>query len=872
MTLTVLNTFAPTYVSTAGGTNMVNVGSGTVQGITNPLYIESATPATTIDVNDGTDATARVATLGDSTLGNQGIWGTIGGLAPATIFYPSSDLSAFNVTTGSAGGTVDVLNTFASTDLNRAGGSDTVNVGLGKVGQVGSPLYITGATSQTTLNINDGSDTATHTVVLSAYTPANDTSAWGLVSGLAAGTINYRYAAVHSVTVTAGTGADIVNILATGGPATYVTSESVDWVNVELGNVLGIAGPLYIENAQSLTSLAILDGSDTLARTVTLNSFTYTDGTAFGSITGLTQAPINYRYANVGNVSLTLGTGNDVEDVEATGVPVWLESVGGADVVNVGSNGSVGAIAAALDVINDTSSTGLNVNDESDQNSRTATLSTDKDIIDGLNWGLLSGLAPAPINFQYDGSSALYLNLGQGANTINVEGTGVPTYLTTISGAGSKITVASSPYLAGIEGNLYVESGTPELTALNIGDAGDPAVRNAELETFTPRFDPVPWGSIVGLAPASINFNWSGINGSVNIQSGPGTKWNVVINAIESQVGFVPVVSDGYVINASYSPNWSGYAAEANFSNQQSNSVSAVSGSWIVPSVTGNPGSSTNSAVWVGIDGFNGQTVEQVGTEEDYSNGSPTYYAWWGMASTKGSITTLGDGVEYPIPSYFVPIHAGDSVTASVQYLSSGAHAGQFLLSINNNTEHMAYETYETSSQTQNPQAVRNSAEWIVEAPTNSQTFKQDPLADFGMVRFTNCTATINGYSGVINSQEWQSQAVNMTPNNFTDQALTSSLSQSGQSFTVSYDPLGLITYTAPVVTNITRAVPATVGGSLGFESMTLGSNEPREVSEAMMAGTESATAPVFDQALDELGTASAAAPRMSLSRKARRS
>ena len=50
------------------------------------------------------------------------------------------------------------------------------------------------------------------------------------------------------------------------------------------------------------------------------------------------------------------------------------------------------------------------------------------------------------------------------------------------------------------------------------------------------------------------------------------------------------------------SSNWSGYAVETNLNSPQSNSVTAVSGSWTVPTVTGT--GTAYSAIWVGIDGY----------------------------------------------------------------------------------------------------------------------------------------------------------------------------------------------------------------------------------------------------------------------------
>jgi len=86
--------------------------------------------------------------------------------------------------------------------------------------------------------------------------------------------------------------------------------------------------------------------------------------------------------------------------------------------------------------------------------------------------------------------------------------------------------------------------------------------------------------------------------------------------------------------NASPSPNWSGYVVASSFSNPEANSVTAVSGSWNVPAVSGPSSGTFDSSTWIGIDGATNQTVEQLGTEQDLVNGSPVYRAWWEMYSS----------------------------------------------------------------------------------------------------------------------------------------------------------------------------------------------------------------------------------------------
>src|SRR5438067_231953 len=58
------------------------------------------------------------------------------------------------------------------------------------------------------------------------------------------------------------------------------------------------------------------------------------------------------------------------------------------------------------------------------------------------------------------------------------------------------------------------------------------------------------------------------------------------------------------------STNWSGYAIETNLSTPQSKVATDVRGQWVVPSVTCGTGN-TYSSIWVGIDGYSSNSVEQ---------------------------------------------------------------------------------------------------------------------------------------------------------------------------------------------------------------------------------------------------------------------
>ena len=147
----------------------------------------------------------------------------------------------------------------------------------------------------------------------------------------------------------------------------------------------------------------------------------------------------------------------------------------------------------------------------------------------------------------------------------------------------------------------------------------------------------------------------------------------------------------------------------------------------------------------------------------------------------------FSSGKKQPEQRINMNIMPGDSITASVQYITRGANAGQFFLSIVDITRVESFGTYQISNQTQSPLAQRSCAEWIVEAPSDANGNIR-PLANFGTVTFTNARAVINGVSGPINDPSWQSEAENIASKGVTHDK-TSVLTNSGRSFVVTYNP-----------------------------------------------------------------------------------
>lgn len=210
------------------------------------------------------------------------------------------------------------------------------------------------------------------------------------------------------------------------------------------------------------------------------------------------------------------------------------------------------------------------------------------------------------------------------------------------------------------------------------------------------------------------------------------------------------------------STNWSGYAALTNLTNPQNLAVSDVKGTWTVPTVScAGVSGNTYSSAWVGIDGYSSNSVEQLGTEHDCSNGQAVYSAWYEM---------------YPKPAYRVnlPVQAGDVMTGEVRYIGNG----QFTLSLQNTTTKKSFSTTQRSNKAQ-----RQSAEWIVEAPWSGGVL---PLANFGTLSFTNSYANILS-SGLVPIGSLAYEKIDMANADGTVKAITSALTN-GTDFSVTWN------------------------------------------------------------------------------------
>src|SRR5207302_873576 len=131
---------------------------------------------------------------------------------------------------------------------------------------------------------------------------------------------------------------------------------------------------------------------------------------------------INYEYAHTSNVTIDTGFANDDFDVLATGAQfgTYLVSAGITGGVTVGSAGSVQGITKPLILQPLSGLTGLTVDDSADTTPRTVTLDTTTLIADPVPYGIITGLAPADIEYRYAGTASVTVKTGSAANAVNV--------------------------------------------------------------------------------------------------------------------------------------------------------------------------------------------------------------------------------------------------------------------------------------------------------------------------------------------------------------------------------------------------------------------------------------------------------------------
>jgi hypothetical protein len=168
--------------------------------------------------------------------------------------------------------------------------------------------------------------------------------------------------------------------------------------------------------------------------------------------------------------------------------------------------------------------------------------------------------------------------------------------------------------------------------------------------------------------------------------------------------------------------NWSGYAVTGK------TPFNYVSSEFTVPAVTCNGTAHVYTSNWVGLDGFNDDTVEQDGTAafcQRPTYETPIYYAWIEM---------------FPAPTVETfRVSPGDVISASVRYTN-----GKFNLTITDVTKGLTKTVTSACSSCE-----RASAEWIIERPAGCNKTETKcflfALANFGTSTLSENVASEDG-------------------------------------------------------------------------------------------------------------------------------
>jgi hypothetical protein len=191
---------------------------------------------------------------------------------------------------------------------------------------------------------------------------------------------------------------------------------------------------------------------------------------------------------------------------------------------------------------------------------------------------------------------------------------------------------------------------------------------------------------------------------------------------------------------ATVSSNWAGWVALKPSGTEKR--FSSVSGEWTEPTATCE-GGRTYSAVWVGLGGYSGSELEQIGTDADCSSTDQASYTSWYELVPAAPVQLK------------LKIRQGDRLVASV---TRSGHA--VTLRIRNLTTGARFSATRHVSKID-----ASSAEWIAEAPSvcvTASACETLPLTDFGTVQFSSATVTSEAHTGTVLDPAWSALALEL--------------------------------------------------------------------------------------------------------------
>jgi hypothetical protein len=192
--------------------------------------------------------------------------------------------------------------------------------------------------------------------------------------------------------------------------------------------------------------------------------------------------------------------------------------------------------------------------------------------------------------------------------------------------------------------------------------------------------------------------------------------------------------------------NWAGYAVSHG-------PYTAVTGSWVVPSVAPS-GDPTYSSAWTGIDGFDNAVLIQSGTDQDSSHGQVDYFPWWTTNEEGFLPQTTWTNVTCVAPCSATPavftVNPGDTMAASISETGTNVWA----ITLTDTTTGVGGAETGISHTASGGTAGGDAAEWIMERPgfINHAKIHLATLANYGTINFDHGTTNGDGPGFVANS------------------------------------------------------------------------------------------------------------------------
>ena len=488
--ITLVGPIVPGTLSVNAGTGdvIVNVGSpaigsgGTAGGIASQLILNGGPGNDTLNIDDSGDTAftnvqlTATAVVGLGSVIQYSGFATVNvafGSSVSSLVIASTDAGITNVYGGAGTAVETIQSTGGQLTLYTGDGNDTVNVQ-----SIGAPATISLGAGNDTVNVG-----------------SLDPGTGGVVSGISA-----------LLTVSGGSGTDTL-VIDDSGDAAPTTGTLT---NTTLAG-LGMAGSIYYQGIANLT-ISLGSGANTFAILSNDSQSTTVDGGA-GNDTFTIAATAGTQVPASGPLFVDTGNGNDAVNVQSIGAPATISLGAGNDTVTVGSlapgtGGVVSGISALLTVSGGSGTDTLVIDDSGDAAPTTGTLTNTT----------LTGLGMAG-SIYYQGIASLLVALGSGVNTFTILSN--DSQSTTVDGGAGNETftiAATAGTQASASGPLFVNTGNGNDT-VNVQSIGAPATISLGAGN-----DSVNVGS---LAPAS-GGTLGGITALLTVNGGSGTDTLVI--------------------------------------------------------------------------------------------------------------------------------------------------------------------------------------------------------------------------------------------------------------------------------------------------------------------------------------------------------